>query len=412
MSEINQRLLKVAQFFALAALFFIPISVALVNTFVALFALSVFLNRNFWSSLSDLWQLPVVKATMLLFLAMWIAVAYSSAPLKEAFDFGIKYQKKLLLIPLLIWVFGQSNLQERIRWTLMVSLSFVLMLSYAYALRDVITGSGTTVRFAVAFTDRISQGVSMGLLFCMALLLAQDAQDRRVKVGLRLIAMLAAVDVMFLLTGKTGQVCLLVVAIWLLFKNLAEVYAKNRTKSLTIAGVGLLLIAAFLVVSMQQKSSRMTNVEAEIAQGTETSSGQRMEFYSMSLKMIENHPLIGTGMGSVGIEFDRAASNYGTTLKDTMRNAHNEYLMMMIQMGVPGLLLFVWLLVCVYRSARQLPAIERDILQAYVVIFSVGCLPNSFLADFNEGHTFVFLVGIFLAPLYCKQPSSPVATTA
>lgn len=411
MSKINQRLLKAAQFFALAALFFIPISVALVNTFVALFALSVFLNRNFWSSVSDLWRLPVIKAAMCLFLAMWIAALYSSAPLKEAFDFATKYQKKLLLIPLLIWVFGQGDWQARIRWTLLVSLSFVLMLSYVYFFRDMFSTTGTSDASAVAFTDRISQSISMVLLFCLALLLAQGKQDRRIKIGLWLIAGLATGDVMFLLTGRTGQLCLLVVAVWLLLKNIAGIYANNRFKSLALMGLGLALIAVVFLLSIQQKTSRMANLDTEIAQASgETSAGQRLEFYSMSWKMIKENPLMGTGMGSVGIEFDRAASKYGTTLSETMRNTHNEYLMMMIQMGLPGLLLFLWLLTSVYKSARQLQPIDRDLLQAYAIIFAVGCVPNAFLTDFNEGHTFVFLTGIFLAPLYRKQPSNPVAT--
>lgn len=407
MSEINRRLLDASRFFALAAFFFVPASVALVNAFVALFALSVFLNRHFWLSLQDLWRLPVVKAAMLLFLAFGVAAIYSSAPLKEALDFGTKYQKKLLLVPLLIWVFGFSPVTPRIhpRWVLLASWTLVLALSYVYYLRAAFSGWAVTDA-ATVFTDRISQSVGVAFLFCVAVIWAAREQGRRLKIGMALIAVLAMVDVLFLMDGRTGQVCLIAVAVWLLLKHVGEIHERNRIRSFIVVGLGVLLIAGLAALTVEQRSSRMAEVETEISQhkaGAETSSGQRLEFYSMSLKMIREHPLIGTGTGSVGIEFERAASRYGTSLSGMMRNAHNEYLMMLIQMGVPGLLLFVWLLACVYRSARQLPAMDRNILQAYAVIFAIGCMPNAFLTDFNEGHSFVFLAGIFLAPLYRQQ---------
>jgi O-antigen ligase len=407
MSEINQRLLKAARFFALAALFFIPISVALVNTFVALFALSVFANRNFWSSLAHLWQIPVVRAALLLFVAMWIAAAYSSAPVKQAFDFAIKYQKKLLLIPLLIWVFGQGPATHWIkpRWVLLTSWSLVLTLSCAYCLRAMLADT-SVADAATVFTDRISQSVGVVLLFCVAIAWAPREQDQRLKIALIGIAMLAVIDVLFLINGRTGQVCLIAVSLWMLFRFAIGHPEINRIQRFGYVATGILLIAVLTTLAMQQKTSRIAAVENEISQGAETSSGQRLEFYSMSWKMIKQHPLFGTGMGSVGIEFDRAAAQYGTTLSGTMRNAHNEYLMMMIQMGVPGLLLFLWLLIAVYRSAGSLPPIDRELLQAYVIVFSVGCMPNAFLTDFNEGHVFVFLTGIFLAPLYGGQRST------
>jgi O-antigen ligase len=409
MSEINRRLLIAAQFSGMATLFFLPISVALVNVFAGLFAACVFLNRDFWRECVSLWRLRAVKAAMILLGALFISVSYSSAPTATAFDFATKY-RKLLFIPLLIWAFQDSTLQRKAASTLLVSLTIVLLLSYTnyFGWTDTFhprgyAGIGDT---ALVFHQRITQGIFMALLFCLAVTQSRNESVRPLKWALCLIALLAAFDAMFLVNSRTGQLCLLTAALWMLLNKGIREWPKNRMRSSAIVVGGLALLFGFFVLAAQQKSSRLTMVATEIQEGSETSSGIRLESYALSWKLIKANPWFGTGTGSVSIESDRMRLLHETTLSHAVSHPHDEYLLMMIQLGVPGLVLFLWLLHSAYTGAKKLTPQDRDILQSYVVIFAVACLPNPSLLDFNEGHMFVFISGIFLAPLLLKKPQS------
>lgn len=403
MPKINQRLLDASRFFGISVLFFLPISVGMVNTFAALFALSVFINRDFWHDLADLWKIQVVKAALILLGALLIATLYSSAPLGAAFDFATKY-RKLLFIPLLIWAFRDSGGQGKARWTLLISLSLVLLTSYTnyLGLTDRFRPSGYNAETdaALVFHLRITQGIFMALLFCLAITMSRNEARTPIKWGLCLIAVLAAIDVMVLVNSRTGQMCWIVATLWMMLNASIRIWPTHRIQSAAVILGGLALIIGLLMLSAQQKASRLNTVISEIEAGSETSSGLRLEFYALSWKMIKAHPLLGTGTGSAAIESDRMRLAHQTSLSGTMNHPHNEYLLMMIQLGVPGLLLLLWLFGAVYAGSRQLMPADRDVLQPWLIIFVVGCFPNALLLDFNEGHMFVFLTGIFLSPLY------------
>lgn len=404
----NQRLLDASRFFGLCALFFLPISIGLVNTFAALFALSVFINRDFWRDLGELWKIETVKIALILLVVILLAAFYSSAPLSAAFDFASKY-RKLLFIPLLIWAFRDAAWHGRTRWTLLAGLSIMLLLSYTNYMgwTDLFRPKGVFMATdaAIVFHHRITQGVFTTLLFCLALWMFQRESDKRLKIAFLLIALLAAADVMWLINSRTGQLCLIAVSLWMLTMAGLDLHRTSRTKATALFVSGLLIIGASLIVTVEQKDSRLASVRTEMQEvggSAETSTGQRLEFYRLSWKMIQAHPVFGTGTGSSAVESARMVIAHETTLSGAMNHPHNEYLLMAIQMGLLGFVLFVWLLVAIYKAAQRLPRIDRLCLQSYLLIFAVGCLVNSFLLDFNEGNMFVFLAGIFLAPLYSK----------
>jgi O-antigen ligase len=68
-----------------------------------------------------------------------------------------------------------------------------------------------------------------------------------------------------------------------------------------------------------------------------------------ALGVVANHPITGVGIGQ-----DVLAMN--AERGDTWRQVHNVYLQYGVDLGIPGLLLFAWLHVLCFRTAR---AVER-----------------------------------------------------
>ena len=63
-------------------------------------------------------------------------------------------------------------------------------------------------------------------------------------------------------------------------------------------------------------------------------------------KIVAN-PIVGAGIGQDILALDRLRA------RATWRSIHNAYLEYAVDLGLPGLLLFLWLLVATFRSARR-----------------------------------------------------------
>ncbi len=102
----------------------------------------------------------------------------------------------------------------------------------------------------------------------------------------------------------------------------------------------LILVAAFAYRPMRERF---------LVGLTSAGSGDREEILSTGLRAVEEHPVVGVGLGQFRPSFFGSA----TTPKHVIENpgkAHNEFLSIAAETGVPGLLLFVFFLAWLGRS--------------------------------------------------------------
>ena len=131
-------------------------------------------------------------------------------------------------------------------------------------------------------------------------------------------------------------------------------------------GVGALLVAVALVVpvlvpdSYFDRLSTITDIEAD-----RTGSAQgRWRDVVVSAGIVAQNPIVGAGIGN-----DMLALNEYRG-RETFRSVHNAYLQYAVDLGLPGLLLFAWLHIMCFRTARR---IER-LAQHHEEIRSLGPL--------------------------------------
>jgi O-antigen ligase len=266
------------------------------------------------------------------------------------------------------------------------------------------------------FKDHISGGLMMAYLAFISMALAREAVNRNARWVLNLVALLALVNVLFVLQGRTGQVVAIayivgyVVAQFTIFKR-----PTNRTRwiTATVSVAVCLCLAAYFLTS---KNSRFAETTTEISQfevdNVGTSSGIRLEFYRRSLELILHKPVAGYGVGSVRTEFEVFAKNSTGGRAAMAGNPHNEFLLMGVQIGLIGVALFIWLLYAVYRDGKKLDTLERTAVYGYLFAFVLGCFANSMLLNFTEGSLFIFLTGILIAcrSLSVAEDSQPKAS--
>jgi len=130
-------------------------------------------------------------------------------------------------------------------------------------------------------------------------------------------------------------------------------------------------------------------------QGATSSSGLRMDYWSNSLHIIRDHPILGVGTG--GFELAYAEKIKGTRVAPS-NNPHNQYLLITVQLGIVGLMLMLYLFFQQWRTAAWLPSMfEQDMARGMLLTIMSGSLLNSLLLDHAEAMFFAWMSGVLFA---------------
>ncbi|MBN2357711.1 O-antigen ligase family protein [candidate division KSB1 bacterium] len=157
--------------------------------------------------------------------------------------------------------------------------------------------------------------------------------------------------------------------------RLSSLFSRKLATSVTVAG-GLLLtlLAGYALYTFKPDS----------IQG-------RFLMWKVSWRMFLDHPILGMGFGRYGMEYgyyqaeyfaQHPQNDYEKWLSGNVNHAHNEYLEVLTELGIPGLLLFLALIyfLCATRPARPNPLlISAKASLIGILIFMFGSFPLSIL---------------------------------
>ena len=122
-----------------------------------------------------------------------------------------------------------------------------------------------------------------------------------------------------------------------------------RDKRILI-GLPLLLVLAFFAFS-PFKARAISIVKP-------SQNLERIYCWKSSFRMIKEHPLAGVGLGN----FRYVYPNYMLPgAKEYLLHAHNVFLQIAVEMGIPGLLVFLWLLFLFFKDALAHKGKNEDI---------------------------------------------------
>jgi O-antigen ligase len=231
------------------------------------------------------------------------------------------------------------------------------------------------------------------------------------------ISVLCIVNVLFVLKGRSGHV----VAIGLL--SLAVMWQlKPRYRwTILIVPVLLLVILSFVSPVVQQRTNMVKKEVqafsikegADVLQGT--SSGIRLHFWHRAVQSISERPLLGSGVGSWSNEYNRLEQKQNSnSFKIGERgNPHQEYLQWGVQLGIPGIVLFLAFLIAVFRDTLGSDPASMRAAQSVLAALVVACLFNSSIYDALIGDFFCVALGLTLAlTRYKAKPSADSGATS
>jgi len=386
--------------------FLIPITTAGVSIASGLLLLCWLLGGQYREKWKIIAHNPVALLCLALYGLMGLGILYSQAPEGQALAIWIKYWK-LLLVPILVTLLDDSIWRRRALYALLGGILLTLILSYVQALgwwqggkAFQVDESGILLRDLfgyIVFKGRITQSLFMAFFaFCCGVS-ALWVKQPSLRLLLGVLAALAVGNILFLLQGRTGYLILAVLTGLLVWRSLGR-----RQWGWSLAALPILAGVAFLASEPLQERIDSTWDEVRLYRREDipTSAGFRLEWYANSVRLLQENPLFGTGTGSVPEAMRRVSPGREAYVT---ANPHNEYFNLGIQLGLLGMGLFSYLLYRQWRLATALPAMEQPLAQGFVLAFAVGCLFNSLLMDFTEGHFYAYLSAVFFAGVPSKQ---------
>ena len=234
------------------------------------------------------------------------------------------------------------------------------------------------------------------------LVLGKVRRERLFLVGLFAVVPIVAL----LLSASRGGIISFAVQMVILFSLL--LVRRLQSKYMLVGGV--LVLCAILAVSwigVQEVLQRFSNY-----QSMDVTMGKRASMRHDTFRIFLDHPVLGTGLGTLQMVFPPYESNYDARI---VNHTHNDYLEVLAETGLAGGICCLWFLAILFiESVKGLKDLGGSFGAALNLSGLVGCcglLVHS-LADFNlhiPANALLFFVSAHLATtrLQTSTPGNP-----
>lgn len=333
---------------------------------------------------------PMVRMALAWAVVLGLAVLYCIAPLAEALD-NLSSWRKLLLLPMAAAVFNDEVWKRRLVWTLVLTATVGVVLSYFSWF------SGVTIHkyeLGVAVINHSAQGMMFAVsLFAMALL-ARSARPAQAGwiwflggAGLATFA-----NLIFITPGRSGYLALLVLAVIAAF-----FMASGRTRYLAAPATALVLggLLFFSPVASQRIMQGVSEIKTYEKSAELTSMGIRRHMWNNTLKMIRERPLLGLGTGGFSEGYRQQVAGQSGWQGKPVDDCHNQYLRVVAEQGLVGLVVFLGLLWAFFRQPVGMP--YRIIGLGVLLAWCATSLFSAHFSTFMEGRFIYLWCGALLA---------------
>jgi O-antigen ligase len=241
----------------------------------------------------------------------------------------------------------------------------------------------------ILFTSTLEQPVMSTLMLLLLWFFRQYWPGNLSRFWLWSAMALTLLNVMFIMTGRTGFLVMLLLIFLVIFW---EIPKQHRWKLIALPAV---LIATLMGLSPRFQH-RMLEVQRDIAlyqQGQfDSSSGQRIDYWHRSVLALREKPVLGSGVGSWKTEYIRL----GGLQQNPPSNPHQQYLLWAVESGLAGLILFLGIFLALFVDAKSLSREASHALLGTTMIAGLMGMMNCPFFGVGMGEFFMVMMGSLL----------------
>jgi len=319
-----------------------------------------------------------------LFFLLIAGVFYSPAETGDALSTLKKYRELILFVMTLSYLREKASKAELAEKFYLAG--SILLLSISYSMYF---GLIPTEKFGYSTVYHITHSFFMAILAFWALQKIIVSPNFRIFWCFIFIA--TDINLFYIAPGRTGMFVFVALAFLTIFQHLS---LKKSLIGMLICGIA----TGATFISSENFSTGFHEAVVEIQNyhpgSSRTSLGMRFDWWHNSISLIKEKPLLGHGTGSFEVEQKRLIKGTKTMKSD---NPHNEYLLIGVQVGLVGVVLYLTLLGGLFGASFKKRKPYNFLLQGVVVAMFCGCLMNSFLFDSHQGHFFAIISAILIS---------------
>ncbi len=390
--------------FLAGAAFFLPIAPGPSNVFLLLALIASVVIPGLKPRLKAALQQPLLLLGVVLALLLWFSLVWTKGSFDDSMHYLGKYST-LLMAPFVFGLFlAYPGALRKVLFAFVLSAWLTLLLSYGIWLEVAVllkAFPSVDPLYPTVFKLHTTQSIvlCLGLYFSWALALGEKnpASQKKLYALAVVFTVLAVFNLLNMTHARIGYVSLVL-------PLLVYLFMKFSWKGGLIAIAVVAIVANVAYFGSETVSSRVDKTYNEVVNWNpdkyeNTDMGARLSWWHISLQIFQEHPVAGAGVGAYPSEFLKHAEPMGVPPHN---NPHNQFFLLLTQIGLIGPLLFLAMLTAHYLSIYSLTEPARLASTALFATFAFGNLFNSFLLDSAERTLYMILVSGFLAAAYSQ----------
>lgn len=360
---------------------------------------------------------------------VWVAITvpWAAMPMYSLGELG-KFLRNVFVM-WIVWMFFRD--EQELKRLVFVMMGALLVISIGGIVEFILAPAGSGLPAITNYRIGSFVGGNMWMISYLVMLiplaaclaLFSPSSPQRTLYGLITALGLGCVVLSFSAAGILSVIAQTLTAGWVL----------KRRMVMMVAGVGALCLVVGVMVYSSSLGQRIASGNSSLDPtmvgeyrwrgGTlqEYNLRARLNVWAFGLGKIQEHPLSGVGFGSETFDlvYGREAEQLHDVVKHPMpKGTHNTFLSLALGIGLPGLMLFLWLLGVLFREAvvgykKASTPLARGVALAGVTIV-VGMVVRNLFDHMLVGHIAILFwvsVGVFSAAMAWAPNLPPSSQT-
>src|ERR1043165_740821 len=342
---------QIAIFFLGLGTFFLALSPLLSRHFLILAVVFSVLAGHWGDACYVVKRLKFIQWSIALIVLLAISLSYTITSVKHGLT-ALFHYTKLLYIPFLLALVTSLELRKRIIYCLISSaiVASLLILLAHWNILSVSLFRYSSVLFGQQPEGYLVNPIPASVILAFAFYFSLDFFfKKKYKFYFLSIAIFLFFSLFAVNSERTGCFIAIILLVFLLFR-----YTTSKNYIWPLLMVLLLSFLSYQIFPAFQNRVKdlVSNFSTQSA-SQNTSIGLRIQFALNSFTIIKQHPLLGVGVGG----FPQAYKKTGgmVVVANTLLNdPHNSYLLIAVQLGITGLVVYVLLLLSAWIEVKKL----------------------------------------------------------
>lgn len=389
-SDFSEKSLALCRALVIVVAIAAPISTAVASIGMIGILLTWLLSGQVIITLKQSYQHPVGKTIAAFIIWLIIGMFYADNAWSAKITTLLSWQK-LFFVFILLGIYQSEEWQRRFVSSYFVFMAVGSALGIGFWLLDI---KPRDQEVGIFMTNYVTQSTAfIAALICNFFLIKTSCTNKQ-RVLLWLVCLLFLTNIFVISPARSGYLAVLPALLVLGI----SFYGYKKLPHILVMLILLSLVFGLSSDTLQERIKLGVSEQANYQQSEQlTSVGTRMVFYTNSFELIKEKPILGYGTSSFGKTYSHyVAQKYQDWRAGETTDPHNQYLFVLLENGLFGLVLFCLYIVMAIRSGLCQPP-YGSIAASFLVAMCATSLFNSHFKTFAEGNLLAFFLGALLA---------------